>query len=66
VIAGLTSAQVLIAEVARGLGEDTAAGRLVFGLHAVNGLVILAVAGAIVRQARALSRSGAALDRVER
>ena len=65
-IAGLTSVQVLIAEVARGLGEDTAAGQFVFGLHAVNGLVILAVARAIVRQARALSRPGPALSRVER
>jgi hypothetical protein len=47
-------------ELAKALGNtdgSTTAGSLIFGLHAVNGLAILAVAGVIVRQARTLSRS---------
>jgi hypothetical protein len=59
-VAGLTAVQVLIAKVAEASGDGTTAGELIFGLHAVNGLIILAVAGMIVRQARALSRSTAA------
>jgi hypothetical protein len=53
--------QVVIAVLARALdgtgGTSTTAGQLVFGLHAVNGLIILAVAGNLARKARALSRS---------
>jgi Family of unknown function (DUF6220) len=56
-VAGLTAVQVLIAELAKGLGDTT--GPLVFGLHAVNGLAILAVAWIIFRQSRTLSRSTA-------
>ena len=59
-VAGLTSVQVLIAVLAEDAGDSTTAGQLIFGLHAVNGLVILAVAGMIVRQARALARPAAA------
>ena len=61
-VAGLTVVQVVIAVLARAFGDtgDSATvGQLIFGLHAVNGLVILAVVGMIVRQARALSRSAA-------
>jgi hypothetical protein len=62
-VAGLTVVQVVIAVLARAFGETgdatTTAGQLVFGLHAVNGLVIMAVVGRIVRQARELSRSAA-------
>lgn len=48
----------LIAKVFSGTGDSTAlAGELIFGLHAVNGLVIMAVAGMLVRQARELSRA---------
>ncbi len=60
-VAGLVAVQVVIAQVAKAFNDtgdtSTTAGQLVFGLHAVNGLVIMAVAGTIVRQARALSRS---------
>jgi hypothetical protein len=60
-IAGLTVVQVVIAVLARAFSDtgdtSTTAGQLVFGLHAVNGLVIMAVAGSVVRQARALSKS---------
>jgi len=62
-VAGLIVVQFVIAELAKAFGDGTTAGQLVFGLHAVNGLVIVAVVGRIVRQARALSRSGAAPQR---
>ena len=59
-VAGLTTIQVLIAELAKAFGNtdgSTTAGSLIFGLHAVNGLAILAVAGVIARQARTHSKS---------
>ena len=66
-VAGLVLVQGLIRAIAGSFGEtgDSAstAGELVFGLHAVNGLVILAVVGMIVRQARELSRPPAAVRR---
>jgi hypothetical protein len=51
-VAGLTSVQVLIAKLARVFSDagDGTAGSLVFGLHAVTGLAIPAVAWVIVRQ----------------
>jgi Family of unknown function (DUF6220) len=58
-VAGLAVVQVVIRAIATafdGAGGSTTAGELVFGLHAVNGLAILAVAGLIVRQAGQLSR----------
>jgi Family of unknown function (DUF6220) len=63
-VAGLTVGQPLIAVLADAFnGTDdtsTTAGQLIFGLHAVNGLAILAVAGTVARQARALSRPAVA------
>jgi hypothetical protein len=63
-VAGLTVVQVVIAMLARAFddtgGTSTTAGKLVFGLHAVNGLIILAVAGTVARRARALSRPAVA------
>jgi hypothetical protein len=60
-VAGLVVLQVLIALLADAVGGNgdvtTTAGQLVFGLHAVNGLVIAAVAGRIARQALSMSRS---------
>jgi hypothetical protein len=50
-VAGLASVQVLIAALARAAGDDTAAGQAIFGLHAVNGLLILAVSGLLLRRA---------------
>ena len=50
-VAGLDSVQVGIAELARVIGDGTTAGRLFFGLHAVNGLAILAVAATVARRA---------------
>ncbi|MFG2044642.1 DUF6220 domain-containing protein [Dactylosporangium sp. NPDC048998] len=58
-VAGLAVVQAVIREIASafdGTGGSTTAGELVFGLHALNGLAILAVAVRIVRQARQLSR----------
>jgi hypothetical protein len=55
-VAGLTGVQVLIAKVAMAIGDGSTAGQLVFGLHAVNGLALLAVVGMVFRQAWALSK----------
>ncbi|MFU8872740.1 DUF6220 domain-containing protein [Micromonospora sp. SL4-19] len=59
-VAGLVVVQVVIAALAKALNDtgdtSTTAGQLVFGLHAVNGLAIMAVAGNVARRARALSR----------
>ena len=58
--AGLALLQGVIRAVAAALddtgGSSSAGGELVFGLHAVNALVIMALAGMIARQARELSR----------
>jgi hypothetical protein len=57
--AGLGILQPVISVIAKAFGdsaeESTTAGQLVFGLHAVNGLVIVAVVGIILRQARELA-----------
>jgi hypothetical protein len=59
-VAALAAAQGVIRAVAAAFddpgGASTAAGRLVFGLHAVNGLAILALAGTVARRARASAR----------
>jgi Family of unknown function (DUF6220) len=58
-VAGLAVVQSVIRAIAAAFddtGGSTTAGQLVFGLHAVNGLAILAVAGMIVRQAGERSR----------
>lgn len=57
-VAALTSLQVAIALTADAAG-DTTAGRLIFGLHAVNGLAILAVAVVIAHRSRSLGPSRA-------
>lgn len=60
-VAGLGIGQGLIAAAAdafNGAGDTSStAGTLVFGLHAINALAILAAAGNAARRARALSRS---------
>lgn len=61
-IAGLALVQGVIRVIANAFGDtgdSTTAGQLVFGLHAVNGLVIVAVLGMIVWRARELSKSAA-------
>ena len=66
-VAGLTLLQGVIAAIAKAFDDtgdtSTTAGQLVFGLHAVNALVIMAVVGTIVRQSRALSGSAASTSR---
>jgi hypothetical protein len=56
-IAGLALLQGLIRALADAFGDSgdtsTTAGQLVFGLHAVNALIIMALAGTVARQARA-------------
>ncbi|PJE95963.1 hypothetical protein CUT44_19340 [Streptomyces carminius] len=59
---GLGIAQPVIATVAGAFGDTggtTTAGQIVFGLHAVNGLVMMGVAGRILRRARELPNSPA-------
>jgi hypothetical protein len=61
-IAGLVVLQGVIRAIASAfgdMGDSTTAGQIIFGLHAVNALGIMAVAGMIARQARELSRSAA-------
>ena len=58
-VAVLAIVQGVIRGVAAAVGETATAGQLIFGLHAVNGLVIMALVGMVVRQARELSRSAA-------
>jgi Family of unknown function (DUF6220) len=54
--AGLGVLQGLIRAVAAAFDDGTAAGTLVFGLHALNALAILAVAATVARRARELAR----------
>lgn len=60
-VAGLGVGQGLIRAIAAAFNDTgdttTTAGKLVFGLHAINGLIILAVAGTVARRARAVSSS---------
>jgi hypothetical protein len=60
-VAGLALVQGMIRALAAALNDTgditTTAGKLVFGLHAVNGLIILTVAETVARRARALPRS---------
>jgi hypothetical protein len=64
-VAGLVVVQAVISAIAGAVGDtgDSTAGDLIFGLHAVNGLIILAVVAMILRQARELSSPAAPLRR---
>ena len=68
-VAGLNFLQGVIAAIAGAFDETgggtTTIGELVFGLHAVNGLIIIALAGRILRQARGLASSAAVAPRPE-
>ncbi|MER7083302.1 hypothetical protein SAMN02982929_00172 [Saccharopolyspora kobensis] len=54
-VAGLVLVQSLIREVANALGDASSAGHLVFGLHAINGLVIVSLIATIARRARQIA-----------
>jgi hypothetical protein len=60
-IAALGVVQPLIAVLARAFDDtgdtSTTAGQLVFGLHAVNGLIMLGLAASVASRARALGRA---------
>jgi Kef-type K+ transport system membrane component KefB len=62
-VAGLALLQPVIRAIASAFGETgdstSTVGELIFGLHAINGLIIMAVVGMILRQARELSISHA-------
>jgi heme A synthase len=56
-VAGLGVLQPVIVVIAKAFGdtgETTTAGQLVFGLHAVNGLMMMAVVRTILQESRAL------------
>lgn len=55
-VTGLVIGQSVIREVARAFGDGSSGGHLVFGVHAINGLVIIGVIGMIVRQSRKVAR----------
>jgi hypothetical protein len=59
-IAGLTLVQSLIRVLADALSDgdtSTTAGRLVFGLHALNGLAIGGLAGSVLAEARKAAKT---------
>ncbi|MCC3326153.1 DUF6220 domain-containing protein [Nocardia abscessus] len=58
-VTGLVIGQSVIREVARSIGDGASGGNLVFGVHAINGLVIIGVIGMIVRQSRKIARQSA-------
>jgi hypothetical protein len=57
-VAGLVVLQPVIASIADAFGDSgssTTAGRLVFGLHGVNALLVISVHSIVLRRARALT-----------
>ncbi|SDI19737.1 DUF6220 domain-containing protein [Nonomuraea jiangxiensis] len=58
-LVGLVLVQALIRQVAASFGDASAVGPFVFGLHAVNGLLIMGVIEMIMRQARQVSQKAA-------
>jgi len=56
-VAGLVTVQVIIAKIAEARGGDGTAGPLLFGLHGLVALVIVAVVGDLARRSRQLWRS---------
>jgi hypothetical protein len=66
-IAGLGVLQGVIRGLAAAFGDtagtSTTAGKLVFGLHAVNGLIMLTLSMTVARRTRALPKSGPAAAR---
>jgi cytochrome b561 len=61
---GLVLVQVVIAEVAKAVGDGSTAGHLIFGLHAVNGLLIVGVTATNLRRARKIAWKPAESDRI--
>ena len=61
---GLVLVQVVIAEVAKAFGDGTSAGHLVFGLHAVNGLLTMGATETVVQRARKVAVKTAEPSRV--
>jgi hypothetical protein len=59
-VAGLVTVQVIVAKSAEALGGDGTAGPLLFGLHGLVALVIVAVVGDLARRSRHLWRSARA------
>ena len=56
-VAGLVTVQVIVAKIAESLGDNGTAGPLLFGLHGLVALVIVAMVGDLARRSRDLWRS---------
>ncbi|WP_454197929.1 DUF6220 domain-containing protein [Nocardia sp. Marseille-Q1738] len=54
-VTGLVIGQSVIREVATSFGAGSSGSHFIFGLHAINGLVIIGVIGMIVRQSQQIS-----------
>lgn len=67
-LAGLATAllvvQMVIAEIAKGIGDGSTAGGIVFGLHGVNGVAIMIVTAALMRRSRQLAAEPAEAGRM--
>ncbi|MEU0565408.1 DUF6220 domain-containing protein [Nonomuraea sp. NPDC005983] len=63
-VAGLVLVQSLIREVAKSFGDGSTVGHFVFGLHALNAMLIVGVTGTILRQSRQISRNPAKTDQM--
>ncbi|MGI5128032.1 DUF6220 domain-containing protein [Pseudonocardia sp. CA-107938] len=65
-VAALVVLQILIKEVATAIGDGTGAGVYVFGLHALNGMLIVGLSGTTLRTSRRLSTPAATERAAER
>jgi hypothetical protein len=54
-VAGLVILQILIREISKAFGDGSTVGHLIFGLHAINGLLIMGVSEEVVRRSRKIS-----------
>ncbi|MGW5363272.1 DUF6220 domain-containing protein [Actinopolymorpha pittospori] len=60
----LVLVQVMIAEVAKAFGDGSTAGHLIFGLHAVNGLLTMGATETVVQRTRKVTVKPAEPSRV--
>jgi hypothetical protein len=64
-VVGLALLQPVLAAFAAGIsdgGTATTAGKVLSGLHAVNGLIVVAVTGNVVRRSRELLKGGVVVE----
>jgi len=51
----LVVVQILIAEVSKGIGDGSTVGQLIFGLHGINGLLVMGAAELVQRRSRQIA-----------